>query len=127
MLTVGVDLAAEPAGTAVATIEWSSGAAAVREVVVGAADEVLLDRIGRADKAGIDCPLGWPAAFVEFVRAHHEGHVTVPAGVAGLVWRRRLADPVECGARPALWAVPQGGVSGPRGPRDRPGVRSRRW
>jgi len=91
VLTVGVDLAAEPAGTAVATIEWSPGAAALREVVVGADDEVLLDRIGRAAKAGIDCPLGWPAAFVEFVRAHHDGHVTVPAGVAGLVWRRRLA------------------------------------
>jgi hypothetical protein len=51
MLTVGVDLAAEPAGTAVATIEWSPGSATVREVVVGAGDEMLLDRIGGAHKA----------------------------------------------------------------------------
>ncbi|MEJ3745502.1 hypothetical protein WEI85_19695 [Actinomycetes bacterium KLBMP 9797] len=28
--------------------------------------------------AGINCPLGWPAAFVEFVRAQHTGHVTAP-------------------------------------------------
>jgi predicted nuclease with RNAse H fold len=91
MLTIGIDLAAEPAGTALATIEWSPGRARVREVVVGVDDAVLLDRIGRADKAGIDCPLGWPAAFVEFVRSHHDGHVAVPAGVPGLVWRRRLA------------------------------------
>jgi predicted nuclease with RNAse H fold len=97
MLTVGVDLAAEPAGTALAVIEWSPGRARLSEVVVGADDAVLLDRIGRADKAGIDCPLGWPAAFVEFVSAHRDGHVTVPAGVAGLVWRRRLAYRVTDG------------------------------
>jgi hypothetical protein len=44
-----------------------------------------------ADKAGIDCPLGWPEKFVEFISAHHAGNVIVPAEVAGREWRRTLA------------------------------------
>ncbi|WP_281398007.1 hypothetical protein [Actinomadura alba] len=36
-----------------------------------------------ADKAGIDCPLGWPDAFVDFVTAHRAGHVVTPAGLDG--------------------------------------------
>ena len=44
-----------------------------------------------ADKAGIDCPLGWPEKFVEFISAHHAGEVIVPAEVAGREWRRTLA------------------------------------
>jgi predicted nuclease with RNAse H fold len=91
MLTVGVDLAAEPAGTAVASIRWSPGRAEVTDLVVGADDDAILDAIRAAAKAGIDCPLGWPAAFVEFVAAHHAGHVVAPPDVAGRAWRRRLA------------------------------------
>ncbi|WP_173083069.1 DUF429 domain-containing protein [Phytohabitans rumicis] len=91
MLTVGVDLAAEPAGTALAVIEWSSGRAQLRDVRVGVDDNAIVDAVVGADKAGIDCPLGWPAAFLEFITAHHTGHVTVPNDAAGLVWRRKLA------------------------------------
>ncbi len=43
------------------------------------------------DKAGIDCPLGWPAPFVEFVSAHHAGRVISLGEVAGRAGRRRLA------------------------------------
>jgi len=89
--TVGVDLAAEAAGTAIARIDWSAAAAQVREVVVGADDHAVVEAIGGADKAGIDCPLGWPAAFVEFVSAHHEGRAISPGEVAGRAGRRRLA------------------------------------
>src|SRR6266511_3138463 len=88
MRTVGVDLAAEPMGTAVATIDWSAGQASLSGLVVGAEDSTIVDAITQADKAGIDCPLGWPAPFVAFVAAHHCGHVTVPHDLAG---RRRLA------------------------------------
>ena len=42
-------------------------------------------------KAGIDCPLGWPEDFVAFVAVHQSGHVTVPAGLTGKQWRRKLA------------------------------------
>lgn len=34
MITVGVDLAAEPRGTAVAIVDWSAAGAVVRELVV---------------------------------------------------------------------------------------------
>jgi len=30
---------------------------------------VIIDMIGQAGKTGIDCPPGWPDAFVEFVTA----------------------------------------------------------
>lgn len=93
MLTAGVDLAAEPKKTAMALVAWSLGQARVVELQVGVRDEQIVDAAADSDcvKLGIDCPLGWPVPFVEFVGSHHDGHVVVPAGVAGLVWRRRLA------------------------------------
>lgn len=91
MVTVGVDLAADPAGTAVAAILWSGTGAQVRQVAVPADDEVIVELAGRADKIGVDCPLGWPDAFVDFVSAHRAGQVTIPDGVAAKEWRRRLA------------------------------------
>jgi predicted nuclease with RNAse H fold len=90
VLTVGVDLAAEAERTAVAWIEWSSGRARIRQVVCEADDAVIVAAIGGAQKAGIDCPLGWPDEFVAFVAAHRAGHVMVPADVTGREWRRRL-------------------------------------
>jgi predicted nuclease with RNAse H fold len=91
VITVGVDLAAEPKGTAVASVVWSAAGATVADLVVGADDTTILRAIGRADKAGVDCPLGWPERFVAFVSSHRDGHVVVPKGVAGRDWRRALA------------------------------------
>ena len=91
MLTVGVDLAAEPAGTALAVVDWDADGAAITEVVRGAGDQVLRAALARAGKAGIDCPLGWPRAFVSFVADHQAGHVTIPGGLTGQQWRRQLA------------------------------------
>jgi len=84
-------LAAEPAKTAVATIMWSTGRATVERLALGVEDGALVSAVVGADKAGIDCPLGWPNAFVDFVTAHHTGHVVAPEDVAGRAWRRRLA------------------------------------
>jgi predicted nuclease with RNAse H fold len=92
MLTVGVDLAAEPVNTAVAWLDWTPGGCSVRKVEAGACeDRVIVDAIMAAGKAGIDCPIGWPVRFVEFVNAHSAGHVRVPADTAGRAWRRTLA------------------------------------
>ena len=91
MLTAGVDLAAEPDRTALALVDWDGGRAAITELIRGAGDDVILAALARAGKAGIDCPLGWPDAFVGFVADHRAGHVTIPAGLTGQQWRRRLA------------------------------------
>jgi predicted nuclease with RNAse H fold len=88
MLTTGVDLAARPERTALVSIEWTADQAVIRDVAFPADDTVILKAIDRADKTGIDCPLGWPAAFVEFVAAHHAGHVSIPED--GPDWRHSL-------------------------------------
>jgi predicted nuclease with RNAse H fold len=84
-------LAAEAARTAVALVDWSPGGARVSGVLLEVADGAIVDAILGAQKAGIDCPLGWPRAFVEFVVAHQAGHVAVPSDVLGRDWRRLLA------------------------------------
>jgi predicted nuclease with RNAse H fold len=91
MLAVGVDLAAEPKKTAIALIDWSPGKATVVGLDVGVRDERIVDAAANCQKLGIDCPLGRPVPFVEFIASHHNGHVVVPATVAGLAWRRQLA------------------------------------
>ncbi|GIE46702.1 hypothetical protein Ani05nite_02360 [Amorphoplanes nipponensis] len=91
MLTAGVDLAADPVGTAIAAVAWSASGAEVRLVAVPADDDAIVELAGRAAKTGIDCPLGWPDEFVAFVSAHRAGPAPVPADVAAKQWRRRLA------------------------------------
>jgi predicted nuclease with RNAse H fold len=91
VLTAGVDLAADPAGTAVASLSWSAGGATVSVVALPADDDTIVELAGRAGKIGIDCPLGWPDAFVAFVGAHRTGVVAIPDGVDAKEWRRRLA------------------------------------
>ncbi|RVW05979.1 DUF429 domain-containing protein [Rhodococcus spongiicola] len=70
MRTVGIDLAAEPARTAVAIIGWDDGSARVLDFRLGATDDDLVEVVFGADKCGIDAPFGWPDAFVDFVLAH---------------------------------------------------------
>ncbi|MEV4106604.1 DUF429 domain-containing protein [Nonomuraea sp. NPDC049695] len=91
MVTVGIDLAAEAVRTAVAWLDWSDGRARLVRVVVAADDALIVEAVMGANKAGIDCPLGWPDRFVDFVSAHRAGHVQVPEGLAGRTWRRDLA------------------------------------
>ncbi len=90
MLTAGIDLAAEADRTAVAQISWQHGTATVVQLLTSADDEAVLRSIRQADKAGLDCPLGWPAAFVALVSAHHHGQAAVPANGTGRDWRRPL-------------------------------------
>ncbi|TMR99467.1 DUF429 domain-containing protein [Nonomuraea basaltis] len=91
MLTVGIDLAAEAVRTAVAWLDWSAGRGRLVRVEVGADDALIVEAVMGASKAGVDCPLGWPDRFVDFVTAHRAGHVQVPEGLAGRAWRRDLA------------------------------------
>jgi predicted nuclease with RNAse H fold len=91
VITVGVDLAAEPKITAVALIDWTAAGAVVRALDVGADDSRIIQAVAGAAKVGIDCPLGWPAPFVAFISSHHDGHVVIPDGVSGRDWRHKLA------------------------------------
>ncbi|MFI1989013.1 DUF429 domain-containing protein [Actinoplanes sp. NPDC020271] len=91
MLTVGIDLAAEPPGTAIAAVEWSATAARLRQVVHPADDDAVVAAIQSAGKAGVDCPLGWPDAFVSFVAGHRAGAVAGVGQARDKSWRRGLA------------------------------------
>lgn len=72
--TIGVDLAVRPQATAVAEICWSRGdSAEVKTPTLGCEDEDLLELLSgltRDERAGVDCPFGWPKAFVEAAAAH---------------------------------------------------------
>jgi predicted nuclease with RNAse H fold len=79
-----------PERTALASIEWAGTRAVIRDVICPADDDLVLEVIRSADKTGIDCPLGWPDAFVDFVAAHHSAHVPLPSDGLGQGWRRPL-------------------------------------
>jgi predicted nuclease with RNAse H fold len=87
VLTLGVDLAAADERTAMATVEWRGGRAVVRELVRGVEDARIVAAVEGVDKAGIDCPLGWPDAFVSFVAEHQRGRVVAPVARRELAYR----------------------------------------
>jgi hypothetical protein len=91
MLTIGVDLAAEPVRTAVAALEWGGGGAVVRSLVLGASDDDVVAASREATTIGIDCAFGWPLEFAAFVSAHTRREIIAPRTLAGRDWRRRLA------------------------------------
>lgn len=90
MITVGVDLAAEPKKTAIAVVEWAGSRAVVLQLQLGVTDPQIVDMSVDAAKVGIDCPFGWPDEFVDFIVAHSRGEIA-PRELAGSDWRRRLA------------------------------------
>ena len=90
MLTAGVDLAAEPKGTALAIIEWNKTSATLVDLQLGVADEQIVEAAQVVDKLGIDCALGWPIEFVDFLNNHANPNSNVfPDG--GMDWRRRAS------------------------------------
>jgi predicted nuclease with RNAse H fold len=95
VLTAGVDLAAEPRGTAIAVIDWSGPSARVVDLDLGVSDARIAEIAPRVASLGIDCAFGWPDDFVSFVTRHsagdaHQRSVEERSG-SGLDWRRRLA------------------------------------
>jgi predicted nuclease with RNAse H fold len=91
VITAGVDLATEAARTALALIRWDHRVATVTSVVVGVEDVSIVRMADQVDVVGVDCPLGWPDDFVDFLAAHHRGARLPPSGLVGVQWRRRLA------------------------------------
>lgn len=91
MLTIGVDLSAEVSKTCVVALDWSDSTATLRGLETGAGNEIIIDAARTAEKVGIDCPLGWPELFLDFVNEHRAGAVRARDGVP-IRWRRQLAN-----------------------------------
>jgi len=99
MLTAGIDLAAEPKGTALAVIEWPDGAdpgitgarATVVDLRVGVTDDAIVAVAPDLTSLGIDCAFGWPDDFLRFITAHAAGERVDRSIDEGMAWRRRLA------------------------------------
>jgi len=90
MITLGIDFAAEPKGTALATVEWHGGVAAVTGLSLGADDDAVVTAVRSARIAGVDCPFGWPLPFVDMIDAHSRRGLVAPES-SGRPWRRHLA------------------------------------
>lgn len=91
MRTVGIDLAAEPGNTGIAVIEWQAQSARVVTADVPGSDDAVLRHAQDADKVGIDCPLGWPDTFGEFLDAQHKHNLQIPDLMSSADWRRSLS------------------------------------
>lgn len=91
MLTAGVDLAAEPKGTALAVIDWTSSSATVVDLQLGITDQPIVEIASQVDKLGIDCALGWPQEFVAFMNQQYDASLSHHTFDGGMEWRRRLA------------------------------------
>ncbi len=118
MRVAGVDLAAEAAGTAVAVLRVEPGGAVLESLRLGADDDALLAATRDASLIGIDCALGWPVDFVDFVARQASGARLTSDDTGDLAWRRRLAyretDRVvteRTGARPLSVATDRLGMT----------------
>jgi predicted nuclease with RNAse H fold len=90
MLTAGVDLAAEPKGTALAIIEWKATGANLINLHLGVEDRQIVEAANEVDKLGVDCALGWPIEFVDFLNNHsNPNNIHLPDG--GMDWRRQVS------------------------------------
>jgi predicted nuclease with RNAse H fold len=91
MITAGIDLAAEPTGTALALIEWNGNKAKLQGLFLGVDDSQIVEATIGANKIGIDCAFGWPVEFFEFLTQHMNPNQT-PQGIDGAMeWRRTLS------------------------------------
>jgi predicted nuclease with RNAse H fold len=68
--TLGVDLAAATKKTAAAVLEWGGGTARLVHLALGVGDAEIVRLFGSSDMTGIDCPVGWPDAFLPFIAGH---------------------------------------------------------
>jgi hypothetical protein len=91
MLTLGVDLAAATKKTAAAVVEWNNGTARLAHLALGVDDDEIVRLFGASDMTGIDCPVGWPDAFLPFIAGHLSGEAHPVLDYDGIEGRRLLA------------------------------------
>lgn len=93
MRTLGVDLAAGRATTAACVITWNQDQAVVDEPIRRLDDAQLLGLLvdlQPGDRAGVDCPFGWPIDFVDAIAAHADGQPWPGRGEDSAKYRARL-------------------------------------
>ena len=91
MKTLGVDLAAATKKTAAAVVEWGDGGARLVHLALGVDDDEIVRLFGTCQLTGIDCPVGWPDAFLPFLAGHLAGEAHPVLDFDGIEGRRRLA------------------------------------
>lgn len=90
MMSAGIDLAAEPKGTALAILEFVNDKAQLVYLEQGLDDQVLIDKTINADKVGIDCAFGWPIEFAKFIARNQDPTNKEPID-GGMDFRRTLS------------------------------------
>jgi predicted nuclease with RNAse H fold len=90
MLAIGVDLSAEEPSTWMASVELLPAGARLVSLEASVSNARIVAATVAADVLGIDCPLGWPIAFVDFINEHRHGDVA-PRHGKPIDWRRELA------------------------------------
>lgn len=91
MKTLGVDLAAAAKKTAAAVIEWGDAGARLLHLSLGVDDDEIVRLFGSCDVTGVDCPVGWPDAFLPFLTGHLAGKARPVLEYDGIEGRRLLA------------------------------------
>ncbi len=91
MRTLGVDLAAATRKTAAAVIVWGNGTARLEKLALDVGDEEIVRLFGASDMTGIDCPVGWPDAFLPFLAGHLAFEPHPVLDYDGIEGRRLLA------------------------------------
>ena len=86
-----MDLAAATRKTAAAVIDWTGGGAQLVHLSVDVTDEEIVDLFGSTDMTGIDCPVGWPDAFLPFLAGHLKFDAHPVLDHDGIEGRRLLA------------------------------------
>ena len=71
-MTLGIDLASQPKKTGACVIRWGDPVV-IEDPITGLTDSDLVALMMRADKVGIDVPLGWPTEFMDSVAQYRSG------------------------------------------------------
>lgn len=86
----GIDLAAEPKNTGIATLVTTTTGLRIEAVRVAVDDDDVIATITASDYTGVDVPVGWPQPFTEFLAAQAAQRLVAPEST-GTAWRRTLA------------------------------------
>jgi predicted nuclease with RNAse H fold len=91
VLIAGLDLAAQPKGTALAVLHCTDQVVSLVNLVHAATDSEIIQATLDCEKFGIDCALGWPISFVDFVSSYSQTSLVGAKFDGGIDWRRDLA------------------------------------